>query len=124
MASTPPITEADILEDIVRPARAGLPPDAARSFLQMRFSTGARKQIRRLLHKNNRGKITPAERANLEKYLRVGQFLDLLQAKAKLSLQETHRTEPVPAHPGVSAIPETDVHSQLQTTSPFHACKS
>ncbi|HEV3082500.1 MAG TPA: hypothetical protein VGY66_22135 [Gemmataceae bacterium] len=92
MASTPTITEAQILREVVGSTRSGITRDAARSFLKMRFSKSAKKEIRRLLQKNNRGKITPAERLTLEKYLRVGQFLDLLQAKAKLSLQETGGT--------------------------------
>jgi hypothetical protein len=87
MAITPIITEAEILEDIVSPREASLTPDAARIFLEMKFSKDATKRIRQLLQKNNRGTITPEERATLEKYLRVGQFLDLLQAKAKLSLR-------------------------------------
>ena len=88
MASAPTITEADILVDVVSPTRAGLTRDAARSILKMRFGKKATKQIRQLLQKNNRGKISPAERVTLDKYMRVGQFLDLLQAKAKLSLQK------------------------------------
>ena len=39
-----------------------------------------------LLQKNNGGIITTEEKSNLEKYLRVGQFLDLMEAKA-LQLQ-------------------------------------
>ena len=46
------------------------------------------KRIRQLLQKNNRGTISAAERLTLEKYLRVGQLLDLLHAKAKLSLHQ------------------------------------
>jgi len=91
MASTPTVTEAEILEDVLNSTRAELTPDAARCFLQMRFSNGATRQIRRLLQKNNRGKITAAERVTLESYLRVGQFLDLLQSKAKLSIARDGR---------------------------------
>jgi hypothetical protein len=43
--------------------------------------------MRRLVQKNNRGTITAGERVALEKYLRVGQFLDLVHAKARLSLR-------------------------------------
>ena len=93
MASIPTITEAEILDEVVSPKQPGLTPEAARTFLEMRFSKDAMKQIRRLLQKNNRGTITAGERVTLEKYLRVGQFLDLLQAKAKLSLRETCDTD-------------------------------
>ena len=39
------------------------------------------------MDKNSKGTITDAERAEMEKYLRVGTFLDLIQAKARVSLQ-------------------------------------
>jgi hypothetical protein len=82
------ITEADILAEVVAPSRAEWQPEAARSILSLRLSDEATKQIRRLLEKNNRGTISAEEKGALEKYLRVGQFLDLLHAKAKLSLEQ------------------------------------
>jgi hypothetical protein len=82
------ITEADILDRVIRPQVANLHPEAARSFLQFRFDREAIRHIRQLLRKNNRGLITAAERLVLEKYLRVGQFLDLLHAKAKLAMRK------------------------------------
>ena len=81
------ISEADILAEVVGPAKPGLSPEVARSMLDLKFDAAVTKRIRRLLQKNNRGTIAAPERIMLEKYLRVGQFLDLLHAKAKLSLQ-------------------------------------
>ena len=89
MASTSSITEADILTKIVHPKKGNLSAEAARSFLDLRFDAATTKAIRQLLEKNNRGTISAAERLALEKYLRVGQLLDLLHAKAKLSLQRS-----------------------------------
>lgn len=86
--SAPAITEADILNEVVAPSRAGLSVPAARSILSMQFSPAARARIGKLLEANNRGKISRRARAELEKYLRVGQFLDLMHAKARLSLSE------------------------------------
>ena len=40
------------------------------------------------MNRNNRGMITDAETSELEKYLRVGMFLDLIQAKAHVSLRK------------------------------------
>jgi hypothetical protein len=85
MATAPTLTEADILEEIVSPNEAGLPVDVARTFLDMKFGEETMKRIRKLLQKNNQGKISSRERATLENYLRVGKLVDLLQAKAKLS---------------------------------------
>jgi hypothetical protein len=87
MQKTPTITEADILAEIIGPDHADLSPQAARSLLQLKFGKVSKNRIQQLLKKNNRGTITADERATLEKYLRVGRFLDLLQTKARLSLQ-------------------------------------
>ena len=89
MPNTSTISEADILEDIVGPDQPGLSPEIARFLLKLKFSDKAQRQIRQLLQKNNRGAIDAQERLLLERYLRVGQFLDILQAKAKLSLNHS-----------------------------------
>ena len=78
------ISEAEILAKVVAPAKAGLNLEAARSFLDFKFDAATTKRIRQLLAKNNRGTISASERLVLDKYLRVGQLLDLLHAKAKL----------------------------------------
>jgi hypothetical protein len=88
MPNVPTITEADILAKVLGRKRSKLAPQAALSILEMRFDKESTRRIRRLLQKNNKGTITPAERVTLERYLRVGQLLDLLQANAKLSLQK------------------------------------
>jgi hypothetical protein len=82
------ITDADILEELVTPDLSNLSPEAARSLLSFKFTKQAMQRIRQLLRKNNQGTITAAERLTLERFLRVGQFLDLVQAKARLSLQQ------------------------------------
>jgi len=87
MTQTPTISEADILDKIVASGQPGLRPEVARSILDMHFSSDADERIKSLLKKNNSGTITDAERAELDKYLRVGQFIDLLQAKARISLR-------------------------------------
>jgi hypothetical protein len=87
MAGATTISEADIFAQIIQPGRPDLGPDAARSILDLHFDKVATRTIRQLLRKNNRGTITAEERLTLEKYLRVGQVLDLFQAKARLSLR-------------------------------------
>ena len=81
------LTEADILSEVVAPDEPMLNQEFARAVLAVGFTDAAAGRIRALLQKNNAGTLTPAEKSNLEKYLRVGQFLDLMQAKARLSLQ-------------------------------------
>lgn len=92
MLNTPTITEADILAEIVGAEEMQLTPEAATSLLGFRFGATATKQIRRLLQRNNRGNITAQERVTLEKYLRVGKFLDLVHAKARLALKHSADT--------------------------------
>ena len=86
------ISEAVILNQIVAPADPDLSVEAARGLLGFKFDRRTTAAIRRLLEKNNRGTITAADRVALEKYLRVGQFLDLVHAKARLSLQAQGRS--------------------------------
>lgn len=81
------ITEAEILSQVVGPSRRELSDEAAKSILSLKFSKTATNRIRSLLRANNRGAISSAERVELEKYLRVGQLLDLLHAKARLTLE-------------------------------------
>ena len=88
MSRSPSITEADILNEVIAPDRPGLNAEAAKSLLTLSFSETARDRIRELLAGKNRGALTDQDDAELEKYLRVGQLLDLLQAKARVSLAE------------------------------------
>jgi hypothetical protein len=87
------ITEADILSEVVAPDQPGISPEFAGAILNLHFTEKANKQIRKLLDKNNKGTISETERAVLDKYLRVGQFLDLMQAKARLSLEQSGTAE-------------------------------
>src|ERR1700722_13931420 len=87
MSNTSEITEAEILEKVVVADQPGLSPDVARLILDLHFNSDADERIRSLLKEKNAGKITETESAELDKYLRVGQFIDLLQAKARLSLR-------------------------------------
>jgi hypothetical protein len=80
------LTDDDILDRIVSADEPSLSPDAARSFLRLKFPAKDTACIRQLLRKNNTGTIDADERIALEKYLRVGQFLDLLDARARVAL--------------------------------------
>jgi hypothetical protein len=80
------LTEADILSEVIAPGEPTMSQEFARAVLSVRFNEGATSRIRELLQRNNAGTITVEEKGDLQKYLRVGQFLDLMQAKARLSL--------------------------------------
>jgi hypothetical protein len=91
-ATTDRPTEAEILERVIAPAAADLSPAAARSLLTLAFDRPTTTRIRQLLRRNNRGTITADDRVALERYLRVGQLLDLLHVKARLSLKGTAKS--------------------------------
>jgi uncharacterized protein YnzC (UPF0291/DUF896 family) len=82
-----PITEAEILTQVIAPDKPGLPGEVARAILDLRFNRSAVDRMHELAERNNLGTLTGAEHEELEKYVRVGSFLDLIQAKARLSLK-------------------------------------
>jgi hypothetical protein len=82
------ISEADILEQVIAPNSPGFTPEVAQSLLKLRFGDEAQDRMRVLMDKNNKGASTDAEQAEMEKYLRVGMFLDLIQAKARVALKQ------------------------------------
>jgi len=64
-----------------------LPVSLARTVLDWKFPAKDLGRVRRLQAKNNAGTITEAERQLLESYVRVGQFVAVMQAKARLALK-------------------------------------
>jgi hypothetical protein len=85
-SASPTITEAQILEQVVMPDRPGMPPELARAILDLRFDAPAVSRMHELAEKNRQAALTAAEQQEMETYLRVGNFLNLLQAKSRLSL--------------------------------------
>jgi hypothetical protein len=85
-------TEADVLLDVVQPKVGSLPPAAAEFFIELEFSQRAKDRMSQLCDRGNQGELTPQERAEIEAYRRVGMLLDLLQAKARLSLRQSNHS--------------------------------
>jgi hypothetical protein len=86
MATMTPITATEILDQVVQPIAPSFAPEFARLVLGLRLSEAGQTRIRELLRRNNAGPLEMGEKEALENYLLVGQFLDLLQAKARASL--------------------------------------
>jgi len=80
------LTEAHILEQVVMSDQAGMSPESARAILDLRFDPSALSRMNELAEKNRQGTLTESERQEMDKYLRVGNFLNLMQAKARLPL--------------------------------------
>jgi hypothetical protein len=87
MATIGPITATEILDEVIQPIEPSFPPEFASVMLRLRLSDSAQERIRDLLSRNNAGNLDAADKTALENYLLVGQFLDLLQAKARVSLK-------------------------------------
>lgn len=64
-------------------------PRIARTVLRWDFTKEDRERLGELLAKNGAGKIDETERRELRAYVVLGETLDLLHAKAKLSLKHT-----------------------------------
>jgi hypothetical protein len=55
--------------------------------LDWKFSEAAARQMLTLLDRSKKGTLTPTEELELDRYQRVGMLLDLVQAKACVSLR-------------------------------------
>ena len=74
------------MERVLATVEDPITPQVARALLDLKFPPADTNRIRTLLRKNGAGTIAAPERVTLEKYLRVGQFLDLLHARARATL--------------------------------------
>jgi hypothetical protein len=82
--------DAAILARLIRPDDDSLAPEAARALLDIRFTDSDLARIHELAVKNQDDDLTPADKADLESYLRISSFLDLMHAKARRSLKKHH----------------------------------
>ena len=75
------------MSHIIGPDDDNLPVEAARAILKLRFDEKLTERLNVLAEKNRQDSLTSAERSEFDNYLRVGRLLNLLQAKAHLSLK-------------------------------------
>lgn len=86
MATDGAITATEILGEVFEPIAPNFTPQLAQVLLQLRLSNDTQNKIRDLLARNNAGTLDATDRTALDNYLLVGQLIDLMQAKARLSL--------------------------------------
>lgn len=89
MSTTTEVTETEIWLRVIQPGKGDLSPEAAREWLRLRLSNSDTERVRELSCKADEGTLTLDEERELDAYLNVGSVLDLLQAKARLSLKKT-----------------------------------
>ncbi len=75
-----------VWERIVQPDESDLPPQAAEYFLRLGFNKADRIRMDLLAEKARKGSLTLAEQNELNNYMNLGWFLDLMKSKARLSL--------------------------------------
>jgi hypothetical protein len=85
-------TGTAILGRLVEPAEATFSPEAARWILQLQFPQDDRDRVDGLSAKAREGTLSPAERTELEEYIRVADLLAMLKSKARLSLKNERPT--------------------------------
>jgi hypothetical protein len=81
-----PLADSDIFARVIA-ADEAFPPSVARRVLAWKFPNRDLKRVANLQRKNSAGTISDAERSELESYVRVGQFVAVIQAQARLALK-------------------------------------
>jgi len=80
------ITPAGFLGELLEPLGRALNTESARALLEVRASERSQRRVTELAERCNRGELSPAERAEYELLIEVGDVVALLQARARLYL--------------------------------------
>jgi hypothetical protein len=81
------LTEAQIWMRIIRPEAGDFSADGARELLRLAIPDGDKQRAYELGVRANRGELSESEEAELDHYLNVSRTLELIKAKARLSLK-------------------------------------
>ena len=76
-----------ILQRVLGPERGTLAPHLARYVLTLAFAPADQSRYAQLAERARDGTLDPAEQVELDEYLRVNDFLTIIQAKARTSLK-------------------------------------
>jgi hypothetical protein len=82
-------TEEGIMDETLEPLAESLTPDAARIFAELKAPQSVQARVDELAAKCNEGALSDPERADYERYLRIGNLFALIKAKAKRVLAES-----------------------------------
>ena len=81
-------TEAGILSRVIQPGTGGWDKAAASAILSFSFSADDRERMLALLDKAKADELDEAEQTELKSYQQAGRTLELLKARARISLQQ------------------------------------
>ena len=87
MPTPPNDTTAAIWSRLIRPDEGDMAPEAARFFLRLSFGPQDLQRMHDLAARHQDGTLSSAEQEELRSYRQVGLQVDLLRAKARLSLR-------------------------------------
>jgi hypothetical protein len=90
-----PMTSAAILSRALQLKGGNVPPDGARFILDLGIGERDKKRMLKLLAKQQRGRISAQEKADLESYIQADNTLSVLKAQAILALKKAGQ-EPWP----------------------------
>ena len=82
-------TEAEIWNRTIQPESGNLSGEAARAWLELKLRPDDVTRVNDLSAKAREGTLTDEEGQALDSFLNVGRALELLKAKARLSLRRT-----------------------------------
>ena len=82
-----PNCEADIWARLVRVQDDALSADVARFLLSIDFAEADEERMQELADRSSAGTLTNQERAELDGYLHIANFLAVLQSKARVALK-------------------------------------
>jgi hypothetical protein len=82
------ISNANVMDRLLEPISRSLNPDNARTIAEMEAAPEDQRRILELAEKCNQGDLTPDERNEYETYVHVGNFMGILQVKARLFLKQ------------------------------------
>jgi hypothetical protein len=92
MSSSPRNDEASILSRAIDPDSGGWAPGVAQGILQLTLSAPDRERMNELAAKSREGALGSDEQLEIESYRQACRLLDLMKAKARLSLKQAGET--------------------------------
>jgi hypothetical protein len=78
--------DALVLERLLEPVTRALNVDTAKKLVRLKADAKVQARVAQLARKCNEGELTPAERAEYDRYIAFADFVAILQAKARLLL--------------------------------------
>lgn len=84
-------SEVAILSRLFANGSGELSKTAAQFILRLGFGDEDKARIHELAVKNQEDKLSPDERQEFESYMRVGNYVSILQSKARMALKKNRR---------------------------------